>query len=154
MFNNMKTLFLVAFATFLTQVAMAQDKKIIFVCEHGAGKSVIAASYFNKLAKERKLGYVAECRGTNPDSDVSTSVKDGLKMDNVFDPNTKPRKLVVADTVNVERIILFTPLPSDINTAIKIENWSQVENIDAVYLKRRNAIVEKINELLDALEKQ
>lgn len=154
MVDIVKTLFLIAFAPFLTQVVMAQDKKIIFVCEHGAGKSVIAASYFNKLAKERNLAYVAECRGTSPDSDVSTSVKDGLKMDNVFDPNTKPRKLVVTDTVNVERIILFTPFPSDINPAIKIENWSQVENIDADYPKRRNAIVKKINELLDALENQ
>lgn len=150
----MKTLFLFVFATSLTQVVMAQDKKIIFVCEHGAAKSVIAASYFNKLAKERNLDYVAECRGTDPDSVVSTSVKDGLTKDNMFDPNTKPKKLLISDTVNVERIILFTPLPSDINTAIKTENWSQIENVDADYSKRRNAIVKKINELLDALEKQ
>jgi arsenate reductase (thioredoxin) len=149
----MKTTLLV-FATLLVQTIMAQDKKIIFVCEHGAAKSVIAASYFNKMAKERNLDYVAECRGTNPDSEVSKGAKDGLTKDNVFDPNTKPKKLLSSDTANVERIILFTPLPSDLKTNIKTENWSNIQNLDDDYEKRRNAIVKKINELLDSLEKR
>ena len=136
----------------LTHSMMAQEKRIIFVCQHGAAKSVIAASYFNKLAKERKLDYVAECRGVEPDSVVSSSAREGLTMDHMFDPNTKPQKLLPGDTTNVERIILFTPLPPDMNTSIKTENWSQIENVDAEYLKRKNAIVKKINELLDTLE--
>ena len=40
--------------------------QIIFVCEHGAGKSVIAAAYFNKLAAERGLPDRAIYRGANP----------------------------------------------------------------------------------------
>ena len=81
---------------------MAQTKKIIFVCEHGAGKSVVAASYFNKLAKERNLDYVAECRGTNPDSSVSLKTQEGLTKDNVYDVNTKPTKLQISDTTNAD----------------------------------------------------
>jgi arsenate reductase (thioredoxin) len=149
----MKTTLLV-FATLLIQTIMAQDKKIIFVCEHGAAKSVIAASYFNKMAKERNLSYTAECRGTDPDSEVSKGAKEGLTKDKVFDPNTKPKKLLSSDTANVERIILFTPLPSDLKTNIKTENWSNIQNLDADYEKRRDAIVKKINELLDSLERQ
>jgi arsenate reductase len=141
-------------ATLLTQVVMAQEKKIIFVCEHGAAKSVIAASYFNKLVKERNLDYVAECRGTSPDSVVSASTKAGLTNDKMFGPSTKPRKLLISDVVNVERIILFTKLPADINANIKIENWSDIQNVDAEYEKRRDAIVKKIGELLDSLEKK
>jgi arsenate reductase (thioredoxin) len=133
---------------------MAQEKKIIFVCEHGAAKSVIAASYFNKMAKERNLDYVAECRGTFPDSVVSPGVKANLTKEKVFDPNTKPRKLTIADTTNVERIILFTTLPQELKTDIKTENWSAIQNVDADYEKRKSAIVKKINELLDSLEKQ
>jgi arsenate reductase (thioredoxin) len=150
----MKTVLLFAFATILTQTIVAQEKKIIFVCEHGAAKSVIAASYFNKMAKERNLDYVAECRGTSPDSVVSPGIKDNLTREKVFDPNIKPRKLLIKDTANVERIILFTTLPPDLKTDIKTENWSTIQNVDADYEKRRNAIVKKINELLDSLEKQ
>lgn len=149
----MKTILLFAFVTLQTAI-MAQEKKIIFVCEHGAAKSVIAASYFNKMAKERNLDYIAECRGTFPDSVVAPVIKDNLTREKVFDPNTKPRKLLISDTTNVERIILFTSLPSDLKTDIKTENWSTIQNVDADYEKRRNAIVKKINELLDSLEKQ
>lgn len=138
----------------MTSITMAQHKKIIFVCEHGAGKSVIAASYFNKMAKERNLGYVAECRGTNPDSVVSPGIKDGLTKDQIYDETIQPRKLLTTDTANVELIILFTPLPSYIGGPIKTENWSQLKNVDGDYPTRRDAIVKKIDELLDRLEKQ
>lgn len=40
---------------------------ILFVCEHGAAKSVIAAAYFDKLAQARGLKYKAVFRGPNPD---------------------------------------------------------------------------------------
>jgi hypothetical protein len=43
-----------------TTFAAAQDVEhvqptIVFVCEHGAAKSLIATAYFNKLAAERRL---------------------------------------------------------------------------------------------------
>src|SRR5688572_28353467 len=127
----MKTITQLAFAMLLINSTMAQTKKIIFVCEHGAGKSVIATSYFNKPAKERNLDYVAECRGTNPDSIVSLKTQEGLTKDNVYDSNTKPTKLQISDTTNAARIILFTTAPPGLNTKVKIENWSDVENVDA-----------------------
>jgi protein-tyrosine-phosphatase len=149
----MKALFLSAFMTLLSYTAKSQEKKIIFVCEHGAAKSVIAAAYFNKMAKERSLDYTAECRGTDPDSVVAKTAKEGLTKDQVFDPNTKPEKLLSSDTIGVDRIILFTALPADLTTSVKTENWSDLPNIDGDYEKRRNAIVKKINELLNTLEK-
>lgn len=149
----MKTLTQVAFTMLLINSTMAQTKRIIFVCEHGAGKSVIAASYFNKLAKERNLNYVAECRGTSPDSIVSLKTQEGLTKDSVYDAATKPTKLQISDTINAERIILFTAAPPGLNAKIKIENWSNIENVDAEYQKRRDAIIRKINTLLDTLEK-
>jgi arsenate reductase len=150
--HNLKTVLLLAFTLLLTKQLMAQEKKIIFVCQHGAAKSVIAASYFNKIAKERNLNFVAECRGVEPDSAVSKSTKDGLTKDKVFDPTTKPQKLSSADTANTEMIVLFTNLPEEIRTSVKIENWSKIENVDADYSTRRDAIIRKINELLDSLE--
>ena len=149
----MKILIQLIIVMLLINSAMAQTKKIIFVCEHGAGKSVVAASYFNKLAKERNLDYVAECRGTNPDSIVSLKTQEGLTKDDVYDVNTKPTKLQLSDTTNAERIILFTTAPPGLNTKVKIENWSDIENVDSEYQKRRDAIIQKINSLLDTLEK-
>ena len=34
---------------------MSDHLHIVFVCEHGAAKSIIAAAYFNKLAREMSI---------------------------------------------------------------------------------------------------
>jgi len=52
-------------------LASASDLNIpakdgVFICEHGAAKSVIAAAYFNKLAAERHLNFHAIARGLTP----------------------------------------------------------------------------------------
>lgn len=131
-----------------------QTKKVIFVCEHGAGKSVVAAAYFNKIVKDRNLDWEASCRGTNPDEEVSAPTKEGLRSDNLLDPKLSPQKLAQGDTSNVEKIILFTKLPDDFKTTINSEDWSSIPNIDAKYEVRREALIKKINEFFDSLEKQ
>ena len=39
---------------------------ILFMCPHGAAKSVLASAYFQRLAKERGLNVRVESAGTNP----------------------------------------------------------------------------------------
>jgi hypothetical protein len=79
--------FLIAMAS-LPALAQAPEEKavgetptILFICEHGAAKSVIAAAYFDKLAKERGLKYRAAYRGTNPDPTLAVAAVKGLKED-------------------------------------------------------------------------
>lgn len=134
-------------------VAKGQTSKVIFVCEHGAAKSVIAADYFNKLAKERGLTWEAVCRATAPDSTLNPGTRAGLKNDDIK-PNSSPQKLSLTDTAGVKRIILFTPLPKNFKSRIKVEDWSSLKDIDLDYSHRRDAIVNQINILLDSLEKK
>ena len=130
-----------------------QKQKVVFVCEHGAAKSVIATTYFNKLAAERGLNYESVCRATAPDSTLTPATRAGLKSDNI-QQNLAPQKLSLSDTKNADRIILFTPLPNNIHVSVPTEDWSGTQNIDASYIQRRDAIVKKINSLLDSLEKK
>ena len=44
---------------------------VIFVCEHGAAKSVLATAYFNKMAADKHLPYRAAFRGVNPQDGLS-----------------------------------------------------------------------------------
>jgi arsenate reductase (thioredoxin) len=138
----------------ICQLGYTQTKRVIFVCEHGAAKSVIAATYFNKMAKERNLNWEAVCRGTHPDANISDAARNGLSADSLSVGNLRPQKLVLRDTADVERIIVFTPLPEDFNTNIEVKNWSHVPNIDASYEARRDAIIRQINKLLDSIEKE
>ena len=44
------------------------ESQVLFVCEHGNVKSLMAASYFNRLASQRGVPDRAITRGTAPDS--------------------------------------------------------------------------------------
>ena len=48
--------------------ADAAATKVVFVCEHGNVKSLMAASCFNQLAEQRGLPFRAVSRGVAPDS--------------------------------------------------------------------------------------
>ena len=53
--------------------------KIAFVCLHGSAKSLIAAEYFNRLAREKSLSFSATTSGPEPDPEVPQNVVDGMK---------------------------------------------------------------------------
>src|SRR5215467_9813815 len=68
----------------------AKPETVVFVCEHGSAKSVIAAAHFNRLAAEKGLPYRAIARGTKPDDVVAPAVKAGLASDGLDVSNWKP----------------------------------------------------------------
>lgn len=54
-----------------SQPAPAIAPAVVFVCEHGAAKSLIASAYFNTLAAERGLCARATFRGVDPKDALS-----------------------------------------------------------------------------------
>lgn len=48
---------------------------VLFVCEHGSAKSVVAAAHFNRLAEQRGLPFHAISRGTAPDEEMAPPKK-------------------------------------------------------------------------------
>src|SRR5688572_249911 len=44
---------------------------VLFVCEHGSAKSVVAAAHFNRIAADRGLPFRAISRGTAPDPEMA-----------------------------------------------------------------------------------
>ena len=75
-----------------TARSMSPSPTIIFVCEHGAAKSLIAAAYFNKLAAERGMKERATFRGVSPQDALSTMALEGLRADGVPVPEGNPRQ--------------------------------------------------------------
>ena len=55
------------------------QKKVAFVCLHGSAKSLIAAEYFNRLAREKSLPLRATTSGPEPDPEVPANVVEGMK---------------------------------------------------------------------------
>ena len=57
------------------------SQTIVFVCEHGTVKSVLALAYFVQLAREKGLPFRAVSRGTAPDSMLPAFMIAGLQGD-------------------------------------------------------------------------
>jgi Low molecular weight phosphotyrosine protein phosphatase len=112
-----------------TQEAGKQTEEasvVIFVCEHGAAKSILSAAIFNKLALERGLNLRAIARGTNPDPEISPKVAAGLKADELASSEPAPKKISKADLAGARRVITFCALPDGYPGSIKVENWDPV----------------------------
>ena len=127
---------------------------IVFVCEHGAAKSVIAAAYFNKLAQEKNLDAHAIARGTHPDRELSPKAITGLKDDGLSPTELVPHKLSLADVQSAQKILTFCELPEEYQTKASIEQWDSVPPVSEGYQKARDEIVERINQLLKQQENQ
>jgi len=122
---------------------------ILFVCEHGAAKSVIAAAYFNKLAGERNVNVRAIARGTNPDQKLSQKTIDGLARDGLKSDERKPQKLTDTDNESALQIISFCELPYEDQYKAPIEQWDDVPPVSENYEKARDTIIQRINQLLN-----
>src|SRR6266542_4462908 len=100
---------------------------VVFVCEHGAAKSVIATTYFNKIAAERGLHARAVYRGVNPQADLSVGALKGLRDDGLTVPDQKPSPITQADvdTATIMFAIGCT-LPSTAARSGKADTWDDV----------------------------
>ena len=132
------------------QPARAQEQVIVFVCEHGAAKSIVAAAYFNKLARERNLRYRAIARGTAPQEEISVSAAKGLEGDGLAATEQKPAALTKDDVSGAFRVVAFCALPEDYKS-VRVEEWNDVPTVSEGYDRARDTIVEHVKRLLDEL---
>lgn len=65
-------------------------QKVLFVCLHGAAKSVLASADFERMAKERGRPLAAESAGTEPDPEIAPPVLAALEAEGVDWPGKGP----------------------------------------------------------------
>ena len=127
---------------------------VMFVCEHGAAKSVIATAYFNKLAAERGLPYRATFRGTTPQDELSVRAVEGLKADGLAIPAGKPAAISESDVSEATHIFAIgCTLPTAAAKSGKAADWTDVPD-DQGYVPMRDAIVRHVTDLLDDLQQR
>ena len=124
---------------------------IVFVCEHGAAKSVVAAAYFNYFAKESDLNLQAIARGTNPDNELSPQAIQGLSKDGLTPQESTPQKLTSADVQSGQRVIAFCELPIEYQQAL-VERWDDVPPVSENYETARDAIIKHINSFISQIK--
>jgi len=126
---------------------------VVFVCEHGAAKSVIATAYFNKLARERGLPFRATFRGTDPQAELSVAALKGLREDGIEIPAGRPTAIAPTDVERATHVFAIgCTLPSSATASGKAASWSDVPEGEG-YARTRDAIVKHVTALVDELQR-
>ena len=136
-------------ATLLAQPTEPKPPLVVFVCEHGSVKSVVAAALFNELASQRGVSIRAISRGTDPDSGIPQPVRDGMKAEGLkVDQHFTPTPFSALDFRDASRVVVFdVPMPS----AHQIQRWDGLPPFSDGYTAASLAIRHRVEALLRSM---
>jgi arsenate reductase len=125
--------------------------KVVFVCLHGAAKSVIAASVFDRLAQARGLDVRATFAGTEPDPRISPTVVHNLHAEGVDLGGERPRHVTRDELARARHIVSFGCDLTDLTGAASVERWDDVPAVSDDYRKARDIIAGRVEALVEHL---
>jgi arsenate reductase (thioredoxin) len=124
---------------------------VLFMCPHGAAKSLMASAYFQQLAKERGLNVRVDSAGTEPDPQLSKGVVAHLQKNGYAIPIEKPRAATAADMRGADVIVSIGCDLSKLPAATgEVRNWS-VPDFSADFSAAEQAIREQVAKLVEEL---
>ncbi len=126
---------------------------VLFVCPHGAAKSVIAAAYCRQLAAERGIVLRVASAGTEPEPAVPPPVVAALASEGIDLSEYRPRQLTREDIARAGQVITIGCDVSEFASAGKpIERWDDVPLVSDGLEAARVAIRTHVVRLLDGWE--
>ena len=125
--------------------------QVVFVCLHGAAKSVIAASIFDRLAAARGLEARATFAGTEPDPAIPPKVVQHLRAEGTDIAGRRPRLVTGDELARATRIVSFGCDLSAHGATTGVERWDDVPAVSDDYGKARDDIARRVERLVEAL---
>jgi arsenate reductase (thioredoxin) len=126
------------------------ENTILFVCLHGAAKSLVAASHLQRLAHERGVSIRAAFAGTEPDPELTPAAVAGLLAEGIDVRGHRPRRVTVEDIRNAARVVSFGCDLGALAPGVPVERWDDVPAVSENYQAARNAIASRLPSLLAA----
>ena len=125
---------------------------ILFMCPHGAAKSVLASAYFQRLAKARGLNVRVESAGTEPDATVSPVVAAHLSRSGHSVPVSTPRQVTPEEFASADVIVSIgcdlSKLPQP---AGRLLRWDEVPPLSEDFTRADEAIRKRVTALVEEL---
>lgn len=123
-------------------------KTVLFVCLHGAAKSVIAAVEFERLAREHGAVARAVFAGTEPDPEIAPVVVARLLEDGIDLRGLRPRRVTREDVAQASRVVSFGCDLGDLAPpGVPVERWDDVPAVSADFDRARAAICSRVGRL-------
>ncbi len=127
-------------------------KPVLFVCEHGTVKSLLAKVLFEQYAAEVGLMMQAVSRGTRSDSTVPPWMLQGLAADRVDLGAWRPQTLLPHDLANAAYVVSFdVPASATAGTRAPRAHWDSLPSVSRDYAAGRDAIKMRVHKLVDSL---
>jgi protein-tyrosine-phosphatase len=135
--------------------SLPDSQTVVFVCEHGTVKSVVALAYFRQLAQRRHLPIRAISRGTAPDSSVPSLVRDGLRRDGLTLGPFTPSRFTLADVASAITVISFDQpsVASLVDGRVPTTGWDGLPSVNENYPIARDSIRHRVARLVDSLDR-
>ena len=127
-------------------------KHVVFVCAHGAAKSVIAGSYFNLLAERHGLSARAVARGTEPDAEVAERVRKDASDSGIELCARQPTRLSEADVASADVLIAFDLAASDLGSSKPHMAWDGLPALSHDFERGKAAMVTQVEALVADLK--
>lgn len=126
----------------------ADRRSVLFVCRHGAAKSVLAAADFRTLATKRGLDIGAVAAGLDPDPNVAAVLIATLPSRSLG--TYSPRAVTADDLASAARVITFNLAPEELLVSgTSVERWDDVPSVSEDLEAARDAIRRHLDILLD-----
>ena len=128
--------------------------KVVFLCPYGGAKSVIAASYFNRLADQRALPYVGiAVAAEDPYDAVPPLVASFLEREGFDVRAFKPRHVQADDVKNAAKLVSIdcNLAGVDVVAGAPIERWNDVPKVSVDLAASAAAIRRHVEALVAAL---
>jgi arsenate reductase (thioredoxin) len=136
----------------MREMAMGPARTILFLCPHNAAKSVLAAAYFDQLARERGLNYRAASAGTSPDAVPSPAVVAMLREEGIDVAGYRPRRVATEDLTSAHRVISLGCDPDDLGGGkARVDRWDDVPPASQDLDASRTAIKRHLDLLVNEL---
>jgi protein-tyrosine-phosphatase len=129
--------------------AVPPPARVLFVCLHGAAKSVVGAAHFRRLAAARGLAIDAVAAGTEPEAQLAPGAVKGLAGDGLTPAQSRPRPVTLYDLESATRVVSFG---CDVVPARgqRVDQWD-VPAVSEGYAAARDRIVANVERLVAEL---
>jgi len=126
---------------------------VLFLCPYGGAKSVIAASYFNRLAEQHALPYVAiAAAAEEPYAAVPAPVAEFLQRDGIDVRTFKPHHIAAEDVNGAAKVVSIDCNLDAVDLGgATVERWDDVPKVSDGVDASASAIRKHVEALAEEL---
>ena len=125
---------------------------VVFVCEHGNAKSLIAAELFNREAGRRGSPLRAVARGLKPERGVPAPVEAGMTGDGFSVTGFRATGVTGSESAAARRVVTINLETTKVEELGRhVDSWTDIPAVSVNYAAARDALKLRVIALLDEL---